>query len=42
MSEPTPLPIAQAPRRNSFLMVLPLILFLGHAALFWFRLGDGA
>jgi cytochrome c biogenesis protein CcmG, thiol:disulfide interchange protein DsbE len=41
MSEPTPLPIEQPPRRNSFLMVLPLIVFLGLAALFWFRLGDG-
>jgi cytochrome c biogenesis protein CcmG/thiol:disulfide interchange protein DsbE len=41
MSEPPPLPMGQAPRRNSFLMVLPLILFLGLAALFWFRLGDG-
>ena len=41
MSEPTPLPTQRAPRRNSFLMVLPLIVFLGLAALFWFRLGDG-
>ena len=41
MSEPTPLPMQRAPRRNSFLMVLPLIVFLGLAALFWFRLGDG-
>jgi cytochrome c biogenesis protein CcmG, thiol:disulfide interchange protein DsbE len=41
MSEPPTLPMDQAQRRNSFLMVLPLILFLGLAALFWFRLGDG-
>ena len=41
MSEPPPLPMGQAPRRNSFLMVLPLIVFLGLAALFWFRLGAG-
>ena len=41
MSEPTPLPTQRAPRRNSFLMVLPLIVFLGLAALFWFRLGAG-
>jgi cytochrome c biogenesis protein CcmG/thiol:disulfide interchange protein DsbE len=37
MSEPPPLPSG----RRSFLMVLPLIVFLGLAALFWFRLGDG-
>lgn len=36
--QPPPLP---APRRRSFLMVLPLIFFLVLAALFWFRLGDG-
>ena len=30
-----------APQRRSWLMVLPLIVFLGLAALFWFRLGDG-
>ena len=41
MSEPPTLPMEQAQRRNSFLMVLPLIVFLGLAALFWFRLGDG-
>jgi len=41
MSEPPALPMEQAQRRNSFLMVLPLIVFLGLAALFWFRLGDG-
>ena len=41
MSEPPPLPMQRAPRRNSFLMVLPLIVFLGLAALFWFRLGAG-
>jgi cytochrome c biogenesis protein CcmG/thiol:disulfide interchange protein DsbE len=37
MSESPPLPSG----RRSFLMVLPLIVFLGLAALFWFRLGDG-
>jgi cytochrome c biogenesis protein CcmG/thiol:disulfide interchange protein DsbE len=32
----------EAPKaRLSFLMVLPLIVFAGLAALFWFRLGDG-
>jgi cytochrome c biogenesis protein CcmG, thiol:disulfide interchange protein DsbE len=41
MSEPTPLRAEQPPKRNSLLMVLPLIVFLGLAALFWFRLGDG-
>ena len=30
-----------APQRRSWLIVLPLIVFLGLAALFWFRLGDG-
>ena len=30
-----------APRRRSFLMLLPLVVFLGLAALFWFRLGNG-
>ncbi len=30
-----------APQRRSWLMVLPLVVFLGLAALFWFRLGDG-
>jgi cytochrome c biogenesis protein CcmG, thiol:disulfide interchange protein DsbE len=30
-----------APRRRSMLMLLPLALFLGLAALFWLRLGDG-
>jgi cytochrome c biogenesis protein CcmG/thiol:disulfide interchange protein DsbE len=34
-------PALPAQRRVSFLMVLPLILFLGLAALFWFRLGSG-
>jgi len=32
---------APAPRRRSLLMLLPLALFLGLAALFWLRLGDG-
>ena len=30
-----------SPQHRSWLMVLPLIVFLGMAALFWFRLGDG-
>jgi cytochrome c biogenesis protein CcmG/thiol:disulfide interchange protein DsbE len=30
-----------APRRRSFLMLLPLILFAGLAVLFWFGLGAG-
>jgi cytochrome c biogenesis protein CcmG, thiol:disulfide interchange protein DsbE len=30
-----------APQRRSWLMALPLIVFLALAALFWFRLGDG-
>lgn len=29
------------PRRRSLLMLLPLVVFLGLAALFWFRLGSG-
>jgi cytochrome c biogenesis protein CcmG, thiol:disulfide interchange protein DsbE len=41
MSQQPPLSLEQAPRRHRFLMVLPLILFLGLAVLFWFRLGDG-
>ena len=31
---------ATPPRRRSLLMALPLVLFAGLAALFWFRLGD--
>jgi cytochrome c biogenesis protein CcmG, thiol:disulfide interchange protein DsbE len=34
-------PALPAPRRVGFLMVLPLIVFLGLAALFWLRLGSG-
>ena len=34
-------PVAPAPRRGRLLMMLPLIIFLGLAALFWLRLGDG-
>ena len=30
-----------APQRRRFLMLLPLIVFLGLAMLFWFRLGSG-
>ncbi|MGJ4940823.1 DsbE family thiol:disulfide interchange protein [Bradyrhizobium sp. HKCCYLS1011] len=30
-----------APRRRSLLMLLPLVLFLALAVLFWFRLGSG-
>jgi cytochrome c biogenesis protein CcmG/thiol:disulfide interchange protein DsbE len=33
-------PPAPPPRRRSLLMALPLVLFAGLAALFWFRLGD--
>ena len=29
------------PQRRTFLMVLPLIVFIGLAVLFWFRLGSG-
>lgn len=29
------------PQRRTFLMVLPLIAFIGLALLFWFRLGSG-
>jgi cytochrome c biogenesis protein CcmG, thiol:disulfide interchange protein DsbE len=32
---------AAAPRRRSFLMALPLVVFAALAALFWLRLGDG-
>ena len=32
---------AASPQRRSWLMVLPLIVFLALAALFWLRLGDG-
>jgi cytochrome c biogenesis protein CcmG, thiol:disulfide interchange protein DsbE len=32
---------AAAPRRRSFLMALPLLVFAALAALFWLRLGDG-
>jgi cytochrome c biogenesis protein CcmG, thiol:disulfide interchange protein DsbE len=40
MSE-QPLPQPAQRRGISFLMVLPLFVFLGLAALFWFRLGSG-
>jgi cytochrome c biogenesis protein CcmG, thiol:disulfide interchange protein DsbE len=40
MSE-QPLPQSAQRRGISFLMVLPLFVFLGLAALFWFRLGSG-
>jgi cytochrome c biogenesis protein CcmG/thiol:disulfide interchange protein DsbE len=30
-----------SPQRRSWLMMLPMIVFLALAALFWFRLGDG-
>ena len=40
MSEQPPPQPAQR-RGISFLMVLPLFVFLGLAALFWFRLGSG-
>lgn len=34
-------PDTNAPRRRSWLVLLPLIAFAGLAALFWFRLGSG-
>src|SRR5690242_20559128 len=34
-------PVGPAPRRGRLLMLLPLIVFLGLAALFWLRLGNG-
>ena len=34
-------PNTDAPRRRSWLVILPLIAFAGLAALFWFRLGSG-
>jgi cytochrome c biogenesis protein CcmG, thiol:disulfide interchange protein DsbE len=39
MSEPSTLPAAA--QRRTFLMVLPLIVFIALALLFWFRLGSG-
>jgi cytochrome c biogenesis protein CcmG/thiol:disulfide interchange protein DsbE len=41
MKEPPSLPSEETRQRNSVLTVLPLILFLGLAALFWFGLRDG-
>ena len=38
MSNPT---ASSTPQRRTFLMVLPLIVFIGLALLFWFRLGSG-
>jgi cytochrome c biogenesis protein CcmG/thiol:disulfide interchange protein DsbE len=38
MSEPIS---TEPPRRRPWLMALPLVVFAGLAALFWFRLGDG-
>ena len=35
ITSPTP------PRGRVFMMLLPLVFFIGLAALFWFRLGDG-
>jgi cytochrome c biogenesis protein CcmG/thiol:disulfide interchange protein DsbE len=35
------IPSDAGPQRRSWLMVLPLIVFLALAALFWLRLGDG-
>jgi cytochrome c biogenesis protein CcmG, thiol:disulfide interchange protein DsbE len=40
MTEQTP-PLPAQRRGTSFMMVLPLFMFLGLAALFWFRLGSG-
>ncbi|MFC0240616.1 DsbE family thiol:disulfide interchange protein [Rhodopseudomonas telluris] len=36
----SPLADAPAPKRRSWLVVLPLLVFAGLAVLFWFRLGD--
>ncbi|HEY2246272.1 MAG TPA: DsbE family thiol:disulfide interchange protein [Bradyrhizobium sp.] len=40
MGQPPSLSAEPAPRRGRLLMLLPLIFFLGLAALFWLRLGD--
>ena len=34
-------PAATAPRRRSLLMLLPLVVFMGLAVLFWYGLGSG-
>ncbi|MCA1530789.1 DsbE family thiol:disulfide interchange protein [Bradyrhizobium yuanmingense] len=34
-------PASAPPQRRTFLVVLPLIVFIGLALLFWFRLGSG-
>ncbi|WP_420131290.1 DsbE family thiol:disulfide interchange protein [Rhodopseudomonas sp.] len=36
----TPFAEAPSPKRRSWLVVLPLLVFAGLAVLFWFRLGD--
>ncbi|ABE37758.1 periplasmic protein thiol [Rhodopseudomonas palustris BisB5] len=36
----TPVPDAPSPKRRSLVVALPLLVFAGLAALFWFRLGD--
>ncbi|MGO3931713.1 DsbE family thiol:disulfide interchange protein [Rhodopseudomonas pseudopalustris] len=36
----TPAPDAPSPKRRSLVVALPLLVFAGLAALFWFRLGD--
>src|SRR5215467_5304775 len=41
VNQPPSAPAQPAPRRGRLLMLLPLIVFLGLAALFWLRLGDG-
>jgi len=34
-------PASASPQRRTFLVMLPLIVFIGLALLFWFRLGSG-
>lgn len=41
MNESQPVTSTELPRRHRWLMALPLIVFAGLAAIFWFRLGDG-
>src|SRR5215469_8095385 len=41
VNQPPSAPAQPAPRRGRLLMLLPLIVFLGLAVLFWLRLGDG-
>src|SRR5215470_15646671 len=41
MSGMTPQNDAAPPRRRSWLIAAPLVVFVGLAAIFWFRLGSG-